>query len=285
MSGKVDPASRATLEIDLRQLGVAAGDLVMVHASLKAVGPVDGGPATIVDALRDVVGESGTLLAYVSWDRSPYDETRDKRQLTPAQRKAWPAFVPDCAGVYPGFGRLNEFVVAYPGSERSAHPDASMAAIGRDAAWLVADHRFGDPYGPGSPLGKFLECSGKVLLLGAPLDAVTILHFAESVADIPNKRRVAYELPVIDAQGQKAWIRTVEFDSNGILDCYAQDGKPDAVEAIASEYVELGRHRCGRVGRAQCHLFDALDLVEFGKRWLEARHGPSRHLESFVQTE
>jgi aminoglycoside N3'-acetyltransferase len=36
--------SRQDLAADLRALGVAAGDVVMVHASVKAIGEIAGGP-------------------------------------------------------------------------------------------------------------------------------------------------------------------------------------------------------------------------------------------------
>jgi aminoglycoside N3'-acetyltransferase len=64
-----------------------------------------------------------------------------------------------------------------------------------------------------------------------------------------------------------------EFDTNGILDVFAQEGAMDAVETMARAYVAEGRHRSGQVGDAACHLFDAQDLVRFGKAWLEQRYG------------
>ena len=68
-------AGSQSLIRDLTRLGLRGGDMVMVHASLRALGPVIGGPATVAQALRDVVGPQGTLTAYVSWDHSPYDAT------------------------------------------------------------------------------------------------------------------------------------------------------------------------------------------------------------------
>jgi aminoglycoside N3'-acetyltransferase len=64
-------ATRADLIRDLHDLGISTGDAVMVHASLCAVGPVAGGPAELVAALKEAVGPEGTLVAFVSWDRSP----------------------------------------------------------------------------------------------------------------------------------------------------------------------------------------------------------------------
>ena len=59
------PHTVAGLVGDLKRLGVAPGDVVMVHASLRAVGPVDGGAAGLVAALDAAAGPSGSLLMTV----------------------------------------------------------------------------------------------------------------------------------------------------------------------------------------------------------------------------
>lgn len=81
---------------------------------------------------------------------------------------------------------------------------------------------------------------------------------------------MTYEMPMLGRNGEVAWKTASEYDSNGILDCFAIEGKPDAVETIANAYVKLGRHREGVVGFAQCYLFDAQDIVTFGVTYLEA---------------
>ena len=270
------PASRATIISDLAALGVRPGDTVMVHASLRRVGPVCGGPAALAEGLLEAVGPAGTLLAYVAWDRSPYEETLNGAVMPPEVRAAWPTFDPETAGVYLGFGALNVYLAKLPGARRSGHPDASMLAIGAAAEHLAAEHPLESAYGPGSPLERFLELEGKVLLLGAQPDALTVLHYAEAIAPIPHKRRVSYEMPVLDAQGRPEWRRVEDFDSNGVLDIYAAEGGPDAVERIGREYLRRDRHREGRVGAAAAQLIDARDLVRFGVAWLVARHGGER---------
>lgn len=255
----------------LADLGVRPGDLLMVHASLRRLGPVAGGPTAVAQALVDAVGPTGGLLAYVSWDRSPYEETLNGAVMSPRARAAWPAFDPRTAGTYPGFGALNAALVTLPSAQRSAHPDASMVAVGPQAAHLTVPHPLESAYGPGSPLERFVDSEGKVLLLGAPPDALTVLHYAEAVAPIPGKRRVTYEMPILGPDGAKQWRRVEDFDSNGILDVYA-DGGPDAVERIGADYLAQGRHREGRVGAATARLIDARDLVLYGVAWLVARH-------------
>ncbi len=56
---------------DLRSLGLGHGDVVMFHSSYKAIGPVEGRPASVIEALRLAVCETGTVMAYVSWDNGP----------------------------------------------------------------------------------------------------------------------------------------------------------------------------------------------------------------------
>jgi len=57
-----EPRPPTDLAIYLRRLGVAPGAVVMVHASLKKIGPVEGRAAGVVRALDLAVGETGTLL-------------------------------------------------------------------------------------------------------------------------------------------------------------------------------------------------------------------------------
>ena len=50
------------LATELRALGIRLDDTLMVHSSLSALGHVEGGPETVVDALREAVGPGGTLI-------------------------------------------------------------------------------------------------------------------------------------------------------------------------------------------------------------------------------
>lgn len=56
------PHSRVRLSGQLAALGVERGGVLMVHASLSAVGTVDGGADTVAAALREVLGPEGTLV-------------------------------------------------------------------------------------------------------------------------------------------------------------------------------------------------------------------------------
>lgn len=210
MNAAENPAAkddaRRRLAREFHALGVRPDDTLMVHASIRSAGPIAGGAKTLLSALRDAVGVGGTLMGFASWRDSPYEETLDGRELPPERRKAWPAFDPRSAAVYSGFGMFNELIRVEPDASRSTHPDASMVAVGRHARWLTAHHAFDDAYGPTSPLGRLVEASGRVILLGAPLDSITILHLAEAIARIPGKQSVSYEMPLLEKDGRKTWV-------------------------------------------------------------------------------
>ncbi len=74
----------------------------MVHASLKAIGPVEGGAETVVAALRSAVGPTGTVMGYASWDRSPYEETLNGARLDDKARRTGRRSIPQRPGLTVG---------------------------------------------------------------------------------------------------------------------------------------------------------------------------------------
>lgn len=121
-------------------------------------------------------------------------------------------------------------------------------------------------YGLGSPLERLLALDGQVLLLGAPLDSLTGIRYAEAMARIGHKRRVAYQMTLLDGDSHKVAACGGFRDSNGIPACFADEEEMDAVETIARLYVSEGRALEGRVRLARCFLIDANDIVAYAVR-------------------
>lgn len=252
---------------DLRALGVGPGQTVMMHASVKAVGWMVGGPDIILRAMLDVLGPDGTLMMYAAWESSPYDLFQAATPPAPELLEAWPPFDPATARAMRAWSILTEYLRTWPGAHRSGNPEASMVAVGAKAAWLTAQHPLQYGYGLESPLDKLTQCDGRVLLLGASLDSLTLLHYAEHVARVPNKRIVRYQIPFM-RDGQKVWVPMEEFDTADP----ALDGDY-TFEEIARAYLATSRTPTGRVGAAHCYLFEAAALARFATTWLEGRFG------------
>ncbi|MEO3827948.1 aminoglycoside 3-N-acetyltransferase [Actinomadura sp. B10D3] len=271
------PVTRDRIARDLATLGLVEGDTVMFHTRMSALGYVAGGSQTIINALRDAVGEQGTLMVTCGWnDAPPYDFTDWPAEWQAVVRAGHPAYDPRLSEADHGNGRLPEALRRWPGAVRSRHPDVSFAALGPKAHALMDDHPWDDPHGPGSPLARLTGMGGRVLMLGAPLDTITLLHHAEALAKAPGKRFVDYEQP-ITVDGERVWRRFHDIDSeNGAFD-YSPvvPGDQDPFEAIARDMVAAGHGRQGRVGAATSHLFEAPDVVSFGVDWIEGKLSPA----------
>ncbi|MEU5256028.1 aminoglycoside 3-N-acetyltransferase [Streptomyces longwoodensis] len=267
------PVTRSRISRDLAALGLGDGDVVMFHTRMSALGYVAGGPQTVVGALQDVVGTRGTLMVTCGWnDAPPYDFVTWPQDWQDALRAEHPAYDPALSEADHNNGRLPEALRRRPGAVRSRHPDVSFAALGAAAAELMADHPWDDPHGPGSPLARLTAHGGRVLLLGAPLDTMTLLHHAEALAEAPGKRFVEYERPLL-VRGERVWRRFHDIDSeDGAFDYSAV--VPEGAEpfdVIARDMLAAGIGRRGSVGAADSHLFEAADVVDFGTAWIEDR--------------
>lgn len=259
------PYTRTQLAQALRSVGVEAGQLLMLHSSVKAVGPVMGGPNTILQAVFDVLGASGTLMMYVGWEDIPdyvHELPEDVRQV---YYDEYPPFDPLTARAVRENSVLAEFLRTWPGAARSLNPEKSMAAVGAQAAFLTDDHPLDYGYGDGTPLARLAENGGSVLMLGAPLDNITLLHYAEYRAKLRHKTVIRYECPIL-RDGKRVWVEMEDYETGEPHDDYSFD-------EIARAYLARGRGRSGPAGDATAFLFDAADLVDFGVQWLEARFG------------
>ncbi len=181
---------------DLARLGVGEGSLIMVHSSLKAFG-IDGlSPDAVIRALRDAVGESGTLLMpALSYSQSPPD-VHDTVQT------------PSNVGVIPETFRTQ------PGTVRSIHPTHSVCGVGPLAAGLLADHAADStPCGPNSPFRRILELDAKIVMLGCGLRPNTTMHAIEELSPPPylfgDDR--AYTITPHDGRSYRKTYRTHGF--------------------------------------------------------------------------
>lgn len=254
--------TQSQLTGQLTELGLQQGDAVLTHAALRRVGPVLGGPDTLIDAIRSVIGPAGTLLAYCDWQGD------DNILARPDLRAEIPPFDPLRSRSIRDNGAFPELLRTTPGALRSASPGASCAALGGKAEWFTADHALDYGYGPQSPFGKLVEAGGKTMLIGAPLDTMTLLHHAEHVADFPNKRLRRYETPIL-VDGKTVWRHFEEFDTGD-----PPYGLPDDYFAtIVEAFLATGQGKRGTIGAAPSVLVEAAPMVAFGIAWLEERLG------------
>lgn len=246
----------------------------MVHANLPSLGWVVGGSGALVQALLEAVGPEGTLLVYAGWEDNPFHLAEWPNDWQEAYRQELPAFDPATSEARQNYGRFPERLRTWPGACRSSHPEANFVALGARAGWLVADQDHTAPYGVNGPLGKLVSCAGQVLLLGAPLNTMTLIHYAETVVDLPGKRRIRYEMPIRRGP-QVVWEQYEDIDTSDGAFRYADIVSKETAQAdfIAAALANAGIGRIGRVGHAMSHLLPAAELSRFTLAWFERRFG------------
>lgn len=255
------PVTAARITADLLALGVQPGSTVMVHTSLKSLGWVVGGAQAVLDALRQAVGDDGTLVMPTqSWQLSDPAFLKDApEQWWPVIRENLPLF--DAASTpSQTMGTVAELFRTTPGAQRSQHPHRSITAAGPHAARITARHDLASPSGETSPLRALLDVEGWVLLLGVTAAKATVLHLAEHRADYPGKTTVPNGVAAM-VDGEREWITWDELDVHD----------HDFIRAAAAFAADTGLARTGRVGDAGAQLLPAKPLVEYAAQWF-TRH-------------
>lgn len=274
------PRSASELAADLRALGVRPGEALMVHASLRKIGPTTDGAATVIEAIDSVLGPEGTWMMVLGalidheWVNGHPEADRPAllADAAPWDPLAAPALLAEVGYLAEAFRRA-------PGTLVSDNPSGRFGVRGRLAERFVREAPWDDYYGDDSPLHRLCQVGGRVLRMGANPDTTTVLHYAEYLAELPHKRRVTRHYKVRDAAGRVS-VRTVSCldDETGLVDFPRPQDPPgawphdDYFAVIHEAYLALGRHARGRVGGAESVLFDAADMVAFGADWM------SKHL-------
>lgn len=259
--------SRGQLAADLRSLGVRPGDVVMAHASVRAVGEVAGGPDEIHLALKDVLTGEGTLIMYAGCPR--YADEVGRGNLSAAEEAEvldkLPAFDPDTARSARDHGILVEFLRTYPGARVNPHV-ARFVAWGRQTGHLLSPQPWDFAFGAGSALERFVSLDGKILMLGSDHDTVTFLHYVEHIADLPAKRIARFKVPVTE-HGVRVWRDMAEFDTSG---AGVHANWPDRFFArIVDSHLRASNNAGGHVGNARSYLLSARELLGYARPIME----------------
>ncbi|WP_128428092.1 aminoglycoside N(3)-acetyltransferase [Streptomyces cyaneus] len=264
--------SRALAD-DLRALGLRSGDVVLVHSSLRRIGPTAQGAATVVEALRAAVGAEGTIVVptFTAANSLSSRTHRERVQGMTAEeidafRQAMPGFD---ATTTPstGMGAVAELVRRTPGARRSTHPQTSLAAVGPLAEAITRDHPLDCLLGEASPLGLLYRLGTRVLLLGVGFESCTAFHLGEYRSPDPPVRR--YDCVVTDgrqADGQpgRRWLsfEDVALDDRdfGRLGAWLERQRTDTGRGVV---------RRGRVGAGIARLLPMAHSVDLAVEWFK----------------
>jgi aminoglycoside 3-N-acetyltransferase len=231
----------SSLHDDFTRLGIRPEDRLLVHASMKAIGPVAGGAETVLDALARSVPSGLLLLPTHTWS-----ERNNRNGIFD------PRTEPSCVGI------LGELFRRRAGVIRSWHPTHSMAGLGAmAAAFLAGEERTRSPCPRHGCWGRLAEIDARILFLGASLCTNTFLHSVEEWHDVPDR---------LAADATLFHIRTPTGD---MLACpqhrhHSSHGDVSQnYDKIAPEIMRRGIAREGKIGNAPGILCDAPALADY----------------------
>lgn len=259
--------TKGQLVRDFRRLGVKPGQTLLVHASLRSLGWVSGGAGAVLSALRQALGPDGNIVVPASTETNSLTSRKHREriaQMTANQAKRYreemPAF--DRDATKSGAGAIAEKVRKGEGAVRSDHPQSSFAAIGPEAAYLMADHQLHSHLGDDSPLAKLYKMDALVLMIGVGYRSCTAFHLAE-YRYRPEPAKQTYAC-VVNIDGKRRWIAYRDV----VLDDREFENIGKALEAEMSTGL-------GNVGNAECRLMPLSNAVDFAVKWM-ARHRDDR---------
>lgn len=176
------------LKEQLYQMGLNGTETILIHSSMKAIGDVEGGAETVLDAWMEYFKEGLLLLPTHTWKT-----VNESHPVFDSQKE------PSCVGVLTNLFMKREGVV------RSLHPTHSMAGFGKHAAEYLAGEEYRNtPCTPGGCYDRLKDAGGKILLVGVGHERNTYIHSVEEVLNVPNRLSdKPVKLTVVWPQGQR----------------------------------------------------------------------------------
>ena len=225
----------------LMQLGVAPGDVLFVHSSLKSFGHVLGGPGAVIDAMLEVVGKEGTLALPV-FSNNTYPGS------PPFEVKTAPSRV----------GLVTETFRQRPGVRRGNQPTHSVAASGAQADFITENYETLEPYDRRGAFGRMHELDTKIIFLGCGMWANSTLHVAEDWAELP------YLGPqssiIVDGKGQLRLVHLMKMPI-GHRDFYKR-GEENENTKVVRFLRAKGAIAFGQIGAARVQLIPMRTCIE-----------------------
>lgn len=239
--------SKDDLKQHIKKLGISPTDTLLIHSSMKAVGDVEGGADTVLDAFSELLTRGLLILPTHTWA-----QMNAEYNIFDVQNE------PSCVGI------LTEIFRKRPGVLRSWHPTHSVAALGKDAKEFIEGEELVDtPCAREGCWGKLYDRDAKILFLGASLSRNTIIHGVEEWAEIP--RRLTKEHTPFK-------IRTPE---GNLLDC-PMKRHSSPIRDISENYIklkepllDLGIGQQGKIGDAVSVLVQVKPMVDLTMEFLQ----------------
>ncbi|MBQ4323265.1 MAG: AAC(3) family N-acetyltransferase [Clostridia bacterium] len=171
----------------LRHIGVRADSTVLVHTSMRSLGPVEGGCDGLIDDFTSYLTDGLFLVPTHTWanvNRS--NPLYDVKTTVP------------CIGALPTVAAFRKDGI------RSLHPTHSVAAFGKKAKeFVVGEETSQTPCPKGGVWVRLCAENTVILLLGVGLNRNTYIHAVDEILDLPDRLGEPYTVTVVDYDGKR----------------------------------------------------------------------------------
>lgn len=233
---------------NLSKLNLKKGDVLLVHNSLFNFGipsdyKINELPSKIFNELKSVIGNEGTI----SVPTFNFDFCKGhsfNKQETPSRN----------------MGVFSEFVRKLPKAKRSSHPMQSIAVIGPHSDYII-ENDTESSYDPGCAFDRLMALNGKILLLGADFNSVSMIHWVEQKHEVPYRYWKTFTGTYIDnnisyKKSYKMFVRSLE--TNPILNFYS----------IEKELKRTNKLQEIQIGSGSVKVFDISDFVSIAEHFI-----------------
>ena len=228
------------LKAQMAEMGLKSTDTVLVHTSLRAVGPVETGADGLIDAFCEYLSDGMFIVPTHTWGSvSPAKPVYDVRTEMP------------CIGTLPCVAAFRKDGV------RSMNATHSVWAHGARAAEFVAgEESVYNGTAPQSCWGRLRDENAKILLIGVGNERNTYIHAVEEPIGVPARPGKPFSLTYVYADGHTR---------KGIIKPHGCSKCPDVSANFPNfekAFNTLGVQTFGTLGNATVRVVDAVKCAE-----------------------
>ena len=229
-------------------LGLKKGDVLLVHNSLFNFGvpndcKISALPSIMFTELQNVIGDEGTI-AVPTFNFDFCKGVPFNKQDTKSKN----------------MGVFSEFVRKQTHAKRSKHPIQSIAAVGYKSDFIIGEDTESS-FSPNGPFDRLKALNGKILLLGADFNSVSMIHWVEEKYEVPYRYWKTFEGTYIDNNTSsekmyKMYVRSME--TNPSLKLYG----------IEKELIRMNKLLVTKIGSGSIKVFNITDFISIAEDFI-----------------
>lgn len=238
---KLHMHTKNSLIKDIEQTGIRKNGTLLIHSSMKAVGLVEGGGDTVLDAFIDYMKEGLLLFPTHSWSN---ENLRDG--IYDPKTEA------SCVGILPNL------FMKRAGAIRSMHPTHSVTAMGSmGQSYVLRDSNVRTPCPRNGCFGGLYDEEAQLLFLGATLKTNTFIHSIEEWLNIPDR---------INAQSRKIKLLFEDGDirENDFYGHYSTRGDVSKnYDKLLVPMIHMGIAKEVKIGNAVSYVVEVKPMADW----------------------